>query len=64
MKFLLDMPVSPSLLNVLKAKGHEGVHAHQIGKDQASDTELLVLARREECNGNGHEYMHFIFIAS
>jgi hypothetical protein len=28
MKFLLDMPVSPSLLNVLKANGHEGVHAH------------------------------------
>ena len=48
MKFLLDMPVSPSLLNVLEANGHEGVHAHQIGKDQAPDTELLDLARRED----------------
>ena len=48
MKFLLDMPVSPSLLDVLEANGHEGVHAHQIGKDQAPDTELLVIARRED----------------
>ena len=47
MKFLLDMPVSPSLLNVLEANGYEGVHAHQIGKDQAPDTELLALALRE-----------------
>jgi predicted nuclease of predicted toxin-antitoxin system len=47
MKFLLDMPVSPSLINVLKANSHEGVHAHQIGKDQASDIELLEIARRE-----------------
>jgi predicted nuclease of predicted toxin-antitoxin system len=48
MKFLLDMPVSPSLLNVLKANAHEGVHAHQIGKDQAPDSEFLEIARREE----------------
>ncbi|CAB1075575.1 hypothetical protein D1AOALGA4SA_3394 [Olavius algarvensis Delta 1 endosymbiont] len=48
MKFLLDMPVSPTLLNVLEANGHEGVHAHQIGKDQAPDTELLIIARRED----------------
>jgi len=48
MKFLLDMPVSPSLLDVLEANGHEGVHAHQIGKDRAADTELLNLARRKD----------------
>lgn len=47
MKFLLDMPVSASLLQVLLAQGHEGVHAHQIGKDRASDEELLEIARRE-----------------
>jgi len=47
MKFLLDMPVSVSLLDVLQAHSHEGVHAHQIGKDRASDDELLELARRE-----------------
>ncbi len=32
MKALLDMPVSPVLLDVLEAHGLEGVHAHQIGK--------------------------------
>ncbi|HPC94396.1 MAG TPA: DUF5615 family PIN-like protein [Sedimentisphaerales bacterium] len=47
MKFLLDMPVSMALLDVLEAHGHEGVHAHQIGKDRTSDTELLEMARRE-----------------
>jgi predicted nuclease of predicted toxin-antitoxin system len=47
MKFLLDMPVSFVLLDVLQAHGHEGVHAHQIGKDRASDSELLELARHE-----------------
>jgi len=35
------------LLDVLRAHGHEGVHAHQIGKDRASDSELLEVARRE-----------------
>jgi hypothetical protein len=31
MKALIDMPVSPLLLEVLQAYGHQGVHAHQIG---------------------------------
>jgi len=48
MKALLDMPVSAALLDVLRAHGHEGVHAHQLGLDRASDAELLELARREE----------------
>jgi predicted nuclease of predicted toxin-antitoxin system len=48
MKFLLDMPVSSSLLEILRSYGHEGVHAHQIGKARASDEELLALARQEE----------------
>lgn len=47
MKFLLDMPVSFKLLEVLCAYRHEGVHAHQIGMDRASDRELLDTARRE-----------------
>ena len=47
MKFLLDMPVSHLLLDVLHAYGHEGVHAHQIGKDRAPDSELLNIARQE-----------------
>ncbi len=47
MKALLDMPVAPQLIEVLLAHGHEGVHASQIGKSRASDTELLALARHE-----------------
>jgi len=47
MKFLLDMPVSSLLLKVLHAREHEGLHAHQIGKDRAPDTELLDIARSE-----------------
>jgi len=47
MKFLLDMPVSFLLLDVLQAHGHVGVHAYQIGKDRAPDDELLEIARRE-----------------
>ena len=41
------MPVSSALLDVLRGHGHEGVHAYDIGKDRASDRELLVLARAE-----------------
>jgi predicted nuclease of predicted toxin-antitoxin system len=47
MRALLDMPVSAMLLDVLKAHGHEGVHAYQIGKARASDNELLATARHE-----------------
>lgn len=47
MKFLLDMPVSPSLTDAIGAYGHEGVHASQIGKAQAQDEELMEIARRE-----------------
>ena len=48
MKFLLDMPVSAMLLDVLEVYGHEGVHAYQIGKSRATDVELLEIARQED----------------
>ena len=41
MKVLLDMPVSAGLLCVLEARGHEGVHAQQLGLDRAPDEDLL-----------------------
>lgn len=47
MKVLLDMPVSSMLIRVLEAYGHEAIHAHQIGKDTATDSELLEIARHE-----------------
>ncbi len=48
MKFLLDMPVSALLLDVLETYGYEGVHTHQIGKSRATDSELLDIARQEK----------------
>ncbi len=48
MKFLLDMPVSPTLLEVLQAHQHIGVHAAHIGQQQAADVELLAIAQRED----------------
>jgi predicted nuclease of predicted toxin-antitoxin system len=47
MNFLLDVPVSPTLISLLEAYGHGGVHVHQIGLHTASDESLLALARRE-----------------
>ena len=47
MKALLDMPVSRSLLGVLEAHGHSGVHAHEIGLDRVAYRKLLAVARRE-----------------
>jgi len=47
MKALLDMPVSKSLLGILRAHGHDGVHAHEIGLDRATDRQILEVARRE-----------------
>lgn len=42
------MPVSASLVSVLEAYGHEGVHAQQLGLDRAPDEDLLELARLEQ----------------
>ena len=47
MRALLDMPVSHSLLSVLEAYGHEGIHAYEAGLDRAPDREVLAFARRE-----------------
>ena len=47
MKALLDMPVSSSLVDVLRAHGHEGAHAHEMGLDRAIHREILAVARRE-----------------
>jgi predicted nuclease of predicted toxin-antitoxin system len=45
MKALLDMPVSFSLISVLEAYSHEGVHASEVGLSNSSDTQLLAHAR-------------------
>ncbi len=47
MKFLVDMPISPSLAVWLCEQGHEAVHAMEVGMAGASDEELLERARTE-----------------
>ncbi len=47
MKFLLDMPVSPVLIGLLECLGHDGVHVSQIGRHNATDLEILEIARVE-----------------
>jgi len=46
-RFLVDMPLSPSLVMWLAAKGHDAVHASTIGLLRASDVEILERARLE-----------------
>jgi predicted nuclease of predicted toxin-antitoxin system len=47
MRASLDMPVSATLLDVLRRYGHTGLHAYQVGMQQATDEELVAMARRE-----------------
>ncbi len=47
MKFLLDMPVPPGLVDWLAGRGHEAVHASALGLGQASDRDLLARAKDE-----------------
>ena len=37
MKFLLDMPVSPRIVEWLNGRGHDAVHASAVGLDRAAD---------------------------
>ena len=41
------MPLSPQLAAWLRQQGHDAVHISELGQCQASDTEILELARRE-----------------
>lgn len=41
MRALLDMPVSASLISVLEAHGHEGVHVQQLGLYSAKDKAVM-----------------------
>ncbi len=47
MKFLVDMPLSPSLARWLRERGHDAVHAFEVGLGFASDEEIVGRARRE-----------------
>lgn len=47
MKFLVDMPLSPTLAQWLTDAGHDSIHASDIGMERASDTEIVGRAKHE-----------------
>jgi predicted nuclease of predicted toxin-antitoxin system len=47
LKFLVDMPLSPSLANWPVNQGHDAVHAVQVGMQRAADELIMGLAVRE-----------------
>jgi predicted nuclease of predicted toxin-antitoxin system len=48
MKFLIDMPVSPTLVDWLGTRGHAALHVQDIGLTAAGDSEILARARSEK----------------
>lgn len=47
MRFLIDMPLTPSLTTFLRELGHDAIHAADIGAADAADATLLFRARAE-----------------
>ena len=47
MKFLIDMPLSPTLAAWLREQGHDAAHAFEKGLDHSSDTDIIACALRE-----------------
>ena len=41
MKFIIDMPLSPSLAVWLTSKGHDAIHVVNVGLARASDSEII-----------------------
>lgn len=48
MKFLVDMPLSPKTADYLKSLGYDAVHLFSIGKERATDAEIIQLAKEQE----------------
>jgi len=46
-KFLIDMPLPPTLARWLSDRGHDAVHATELGLDRAPDSEIILRARQE-----------------
>lgn len=47
MRILADMPISPRTVEFLNGRGHEAVHALNLGMAQASDEEIIQWAKAE-----------------
>jgi predicted nuclease of predicted toxin-antitoxin system len=48
LKFLIDMPLSPALVNRLGERGHDAVHASTVGLDRSPDAAVLQRASDED----------------
>ena len=48
MRFLIDMPLSPTMTAWLNEQGHDAVHASALGLNRAPDPVILARARSEE----------------
>ena len=48
MRFLADAGISPSTVAALQDQGHDAVHVRVLGRQRATDREILDLARDEE----------------
>jgi predicted nuclease of predicted toxin-antitoxin system len=47
-RFLIDMPVSPRLVPWLLDRGHDAVHAVELGLSSATDDRILDWARKDQ----------------
>jgi len=47
LRFLVDMPVTPDAVSHLQAAGHDAIHACSVGLAQATDPEIIEIARRD-----------------
>jgi predicted nuclease of predicted toxin-antitoxin system len=43
-RYLIDMPLSPTLANWLNGEGHDAVHVAALGMHRATDTEIIARA--------------------
>jgi predicted nuclease of predicted toxin-antitoxin system len=46
-KFLVDMPLSPSLAAWLRDQGHDAIHACDLGLSASSDADVLARAKQD-----------------
>ena len=47
MKFLVDMPLSPGLAVWLRQRGHDAVHASELGLHRSADIDITTRARHD-----------------
>jgi predicted nuclease of predicted toxin-antitoxin system len=58
MKILVDMNLSPRLVDFLKDSGIEAIHWSSIGKPNATDLEIMQFAKANDCVVITHD-LHF-----